>query len=107
MAWCSKSSLHENKKSCIIILGACQVKADLLLLVDGSNSIQRSGLKETGDADYYRNFILNGLKFLVSQFNVNRNEVHISILFFGDNNIKSTSKEVSSFSISGLAHPFY
>lgn len=71
------------------------MKADIVLLVDGSSSIHASGMKVTGDTDYYRNFILSGLKLLASEFNVNKNDVHISILFFGDKKIGQTMKDVS------------
>lgn len=72
------------------------MRADILLLVDGSKAIQRSGQKATGDNDYYRNVVLEGLKALISQFNVNHNDVHIAILFFGDVNIKNTIQNVSN-----------
>lgn len=62
--------------------------------MDGSNSVQRSGKKATGDEDYYHNYVIKGLKDIISQFNIGEEETQIEILFFGESDIEKIKRNV-------------
>ena len=64
------------------------MKADVVLLVDGSISVSLYGFLETGDEDYYRKYLVKALVNLVSEFGISKDLVHMSILFFGDRDIQ-------------------
>ena len=63
--------------------GQCQVKADVALIVDGSNSISVLGYQATKQKDYFKETILAGVKDIIDGFPVSKDETHIALMLFG------------------------
>lgn len=73
----------------------CIIKADIVLLIDGSGSVSTYGIRETGDNDYYKNFVFKMIKQIISLADVSEENVHIGVLFFGSKNIENVINQVS------------
>ena len=74
--------------------GKCNVKADIVLLVDGSKSVSAGGRSSTGDSNYYKHFVFEMLKDLINDFDAGDDNVHMGCMFFGNEDITKTINEV-------------
>lgn len=94
------NNIKQLTRNFFLLDGAtCKIKADIALLVDGSSSVTKYGRKETKDPDYYKNYVMKALKELVQKFNVNKDEVHIAIVFFGSKDIQKIFNKVHTLFI--------
>ena len=73
----------------------CSLKFDILLIVDGSESVSHYGKLATGDGDYYRNKVYNLVKNIMALFKLGKNKVEIGLLFFGSNDMQSIKNQVN------------
>ena len=73
----------------------CVLKADIVLLVDGSASISAFGTTATGDPNFYKNHIFKFLENIISKFDVSPEGTHIGVVFFGKKNMEEVKNKVS------------
>ena len=71
------------------------MKFDIVLVVDGSKSINNHGIKATEDWNYYKNEIYEFIKNLITNFKRGDDKAQFGLLFFGESNIKQIKAQVS------------
>lgn len=71
------------------------MKFDIVLVVDGSKSINNHGIKATEDSNYYKNEIYELIKNLITNFKRGDEKSQFGLLFFGESNIKHIKAQVS------------
>ena len=74
----------------------CQVKADIILLIDGSTPVSAAGQREVGSGFYIR-FVFPAIMQLIKSLPISEDNIHLGFVFFGVDNLENTvEKEVFS-----------
>ena len=77
------------------LLPGSSMKFDIVLVVEGSKSINNHGIKATEDSNYYKNEIYELIKNLITKFKRGDDKAQFGLIFFGESNIKQIKAQVS------------
>uniref|UniRef100_A0A7M5UUT0 Uncharacterized protein n=1 Tax=Clytia hemisphaerica TaxID=252671 RepID=A0A7M5UUT0_9CNID len=70
----------------------CLVKADIVLLIDGSGSITNLGKKYVGPQFYLR-FVYPAIQKLIKSLPISEDNIHLGFVFFGADNLEKVVEE--------------
>ena len=70
----------------------CKVKADIVLLIDGSGSISKLGKKLVGSR-YYLRKVYPAIMQLIGSLPISEDNIHLGFVFFGADNLEKVVEE--------------